>query len=40
MGHKGIKQLIEANGHLLLEVEEKENEQLLKILNRTNDYQK
>ncbi|MSU87605.1 site-specific integrase [Streptococcus dysgalactiae subsp. dysgalactiae] len=40
MGHKDIKQLIETYGHLLLEVEEKENEQLLKILNETNDYQK
>ncbi|WP_225247845.1 tyrosine-type recombinase/integrase [Streptococcus pseudoporcinus] len=40
MGHKDIKQLIETYGYLLLEVEEKENEQLLKILNKTNDYQK
>ncbi len=33
MGPKDIKQLIETYGHLLLEVEEKENNQLLKILN-------
>lgn len=38
MGHKDIKQLIETYGHLLLEVEEKENEQLLKILNGINDF--
>lgn len=38
MGHKDIKQLIETYGHLHLEVEEKENEQLLKILNGINDF--
>ncbi|CCW37301.1 tyrosine recombinase XerC [Streptococcus agalactiae] len=38
MGHKDIKQLIERYGHLLLEVEEKENNQLLKILNNKGSF--
>ncbi|HHJ7464174.1 TPA: tyrosine-type recombinase/integrase, partial [Streptococcus pyogenes] len=38
MGHKDIKQLIETYGHLLLEVEEKENDQLLKILNNKGSF--